>query len=209
MYCPNIFREHRTDVLFDLIETYPLATLITTGSLGLLANLMPFSLCRSGGLLRAHLARGNTQLAALREGAEALLIFQGPEAYVSPSWYASKAETGKVVPTWNFVMVQVRGLPKVIDDPLWIAEHLGRLTDDLEADRGTPWRVNDAPEDFVATQLRAIVGIEIPIRSIEGKWKISQNRSEADHGGVVEALRAQGTCPEMVKMMATRCPGRS
>ena len=203
MHCPTSFLEKRTEVLYDLIEAYPLATLVSTGSTGLLANLIPFSLCRTHdrGILRAHLARGNSQLEALREGDNALMIFQGPEAYVSPSWYASKAENAKVVPTWNYVMVQVRGKPRLIDDPVWLVEHLERMTADLEADRQAPWKVSDAPADYISALLKGIVGIEISIESIEGKWKLSQNRNVHDHVGVIAGLRAEGTCPEMVKIM--------
>ena len=147
--------------------------------------------CGPNGTLRLHLAKANPQVEELRAGAEALAIFQGPQAYVSPSWYPGKAEHGKVVPTWNYVTVQVRGTPRVMN-----AAELRRQIEDLtvteEQDRPVPWAVSDAPEDFIVTLMNAIVGIEIPIARIEGKWKLSQNRAAADRRGVAEGYRAEG-----------------
>lgn len=205
MHCPSMFREERLDVLHGLMTANPLATIITAGSNGLMANLIPFTLHTGGehGILRAHLARGNKQLDALREGAEALVIFQGPECYVTPSWYPSKAENGKVVPTWNFAMVQARGTPQVFDDPAWVRAQIDEMTNYHEGKRQQPWKVSDAPEDFIAAQLKAIVGIEIPIRSIEGKWKVSQNRLPADRQGVIDGLRSEQVCPSMLATMDT------
>lgn len=147
MHCPSMFREERLDVLHGLISAHPLATLITAGSNGLMANLIPFSLHNGGehGVLRAHLARGNKQLEALREVTEALVVFQGPDCYVTPSWYPSKAEHGKVVPTWNFAMVQARGKPQVIDDADWVLAQVEQLTNNQEKGRTHPWKVSDAP----------------------------------------------------------------
>ncbi|WP_363508383.1 FMN-binding negative transcriptional regulator [Burkholderia sp. LMU1-1-1.1] len=206
MHCPSMFREERLDVLHNLISAHPLATLITAGSNGLMANLIPFTLHVGGehGILRAHLARGNKQLDALREGAEALVIFQGPECYVTPSWYPSKAENGKVVPTWNFAMVQARGNPQVFDDATWVRAQIDEMTNNHESQRERPWKVSDAPEDFIAAQLKAIVGIEIAISSIEGKWKVSQNRLPADRQGVIDGLRAEQVCPSMLAAMEVR-----
>lgn len=203
MHCPATFREERLDVLHDLMTAHPLATLITAGRGGLTANLIPFLLHAGGdqGILRAHLARGNKQLDDLREGVETLVVFQGPECYVTPSWYASKAEHGKVVPTWNFAMVQVRGKPQVIDDAGWVLAQLQQLTGEHENGRKHPWRLSDAPDEFIAAQLKGIVGIEIPILSIEGKWKLSQNRLPADRQGVIDGLKAEASCPSMVALM--------
>lgn len=194
MYVPPAYRETRADVLHALVRAHPLGTLVTAGAAGLTANLIPFDLVETAGgtVLRAHLARANPQCEDLRAGAETLVIFQGPEAYVTPSWYAAKAEHGRVVPTWNYAVVQVRGRPQVFDAPDWLAAQVGRLTEGHEAGRAHPWAVSDAPEAFIAGQLRAIVGLEIPIERIEGKWKMSQNRSEADRSGVAEGLRAEG-----------------
>jgi transcriptional regulator len=195
MYRPSYVREDRLEVLHVLIRTHPFAQLITTGGQGLEANPLPLLIdpdASPNGTLRGHLARANDQVAALREGGQALVIFQGPQAYVSPSWYPSKAEHGKVVPTWNYVAVHAWGVPRVIDDAVWLRRLIEDLTVSQEQGRPKPWAVGDAPEDFIATMVNAIVGIEIPIDRIEGKWKVSQNRSEPDRRGVIEGLRAEG-----------------
>jgi len=195
MYRPAFFREDRPDILHGLIRDHSFAQLVTVGRQGIEANPLPMLIdpkASPNGTLRGHLARGNSQVAALREGAEALVIFQGPQAYISPAWYPGKAEHGKVVPTWNYVAVHAWGRPRVIDDADWLRRLVGDLTDRHEHGRQNPWSVGDAPEDFIAAQLKAIVGIEVPIDRIEGKWKISQNRSEPDRRGVVEGLRDEG-----------------
>jgi transcriptional regulator len=195
MYRPSYFREDRLDILCGLIRAHPLAQLVTVGGQGLQANPLPMLIdaeASPNGTLRGHLARGNDQVAELRAGGEALVIFQGPQAYISPSWYLSKAEDGKVVPTWNYVAVHAWGRPRVIDDPAWLRRLVGDLTEAQERSRPSPWSVSDAPEGFIAAQLKAIVGIEIPIERIEGKWKVSQNRPEADRQGVAEGLRSEG-----------------
>jgi len=206
MYQPPAFREDRPEILHALIRAHPLATLITAGPGGLLANLVPFILVPEGerGTLRAHIAKANDQVEPLRSGAETLVVFQGPQAYITPSWYAAKKEHGRVVPTWNYVVVQVRGTPRVIDDPAWIRDQIGHLTASQENHRPAPWHVADAPEDFVRAQINAIIGIEIPILSIEGKWKVSQNRSAADRQGVVAGLRAEGISEAMAKLVSEK-----
>ncbi len=190
MYRPPHFREDRLDVLHALIRAHPLGTLVTAGPDGLTANHIPFLIEEGGphGVLRAHLSRANGQLEALSAGAAALVIFQGPEAYISPSWYAAKTDTHKVVPTWNYVAVHCWGTPRVIDDPAWLRAQIGRLTASQEEGRAEPWAVEDAPEDYIAAQIRGIAGLEIPIDRIEGKWKASQNRSDADRAGVAAGL---------------------
>ena len=201
MYRPPLFREDRLDVLHTAISHHPLATLVTAGANGLMANHIPFLINPAGsanGVLRAHLARANDQLVDLRAGAEALVIFQGPETYITPSWYASKAEHGKVVPTWNYVAVHAWGTPTVFDDPAWLRQQIGDLTAKQESSREQPWAVSDAPDDFVASQIKGIVGLEIPIARIEGKWKVSQNRPQADRNSVVDGLRELG--PEAAAM---------
>jgi len=195
MYIPPMFREERPEVLHGLIRAQPLATLVTHGANGLTANLVPFILVPGDGgpdILRAHLARGNEQLADLRGGGEALVIFQGPQAYISPSWYPIKREHGKVVPTWNYIVVQAWGQPRVIEAADWLLAQIGALTTSQEGGRAEPWSVADAPEPFIATQLRGIVGVELPIDRIEGKWKASQNQPEQNRLGVVEGLREDG-----------------
>src|SRR5215831_6585584 len=205
MYQPDAFREDRLDVLHSLIHAHPLATLITAGAGGLIANLVPFTLVNEGdkGTLRAHVAKANDQVESLRIAAEALVVFQGPEAYITPSWYASKKEHGRVVPTWNYIVVQVRGTPRVIDDPAWIREQIDHLTSIHEGRREKPWKVDDAPEPYVAGQMKAIIGIEIPIAVIEGKWKASQNRPEADRSSVEQGLRHEGVT-EMAALVAEK-----
>jgi transcriptional regulator len=185
MYLPNAFREDRLDILHSLIRAHPFSTLVTAGHTGLLASLVPFTLVDDGGngLLRAHIAKANDQVEALSSGAEALVIFQGPEAYITPSWYRSKQEHGRVVPTWNYVMVQAQGTPRIIDDPDWLLAQIRELTAQEEEKRSEPWQISDAPEPFISGQLKAIVGVEIPIATIVGKWKVSQNRSAADRHG--------------------------
>ena len=208
MYLPAAFRENRLETLHALIRAHPLGTLITAGAGGLLANLVPFVVIDGGdkGILRAHVARANDQVEALRSGAGTLVVFQGPEAYITPSWYAAKAEHGRVVPTWNYVVVQARGTPRLIDDATWIRAQIDELTASQENRRAEPWKVSDAPEPFIAGQLGAIVGVEIPIASIEGKWKVSQNRSAADRKGVVEGLNREGLSEEMARLVAERGP---
>lgn len=194
MYQPRIFQEHRPAVLHALMRDHPLATLITAGSGGLMANLLPFDLIETAGgdhLLRAHLARANPQIDDLRDAAEALVVFQGPAAYVTPAWYASKAAHGKVVPTWNYATVQVRGRPRITDDPAWLSAQLTALTAAQETGRPQPWAMTDAPAGFIAAQMKGIVGLDIPIARIDGKWKVSQNRDRADRLGVIAGLGAE------------------
>ncbi len=195
MYEPPLHREDDLAKQHALIRARPLGLLISCGLNGLTANAVPFLIdpARSKlGTLRAHVARANPQWRDLRENPEALVVFQGPNHYVSPSWYATKQETHKVVPTWNYVMVQARGRAQVREDDEWLSSQIAALTAAQEAGRERPWAVSDAPEDFVALQRRAIVGIEIEIADICGKWKTSQNRSAADRVGVVAGLEAQG-----------------
>jgi transcriptional regulator len=194
MYLPPVFREDDPAVLAEVIRRHPLATLITSGPDALIANLAPFLFAEGGerGILRAHIARANDQVEALRGGAETLVVFQGPESYITPSWYASKQEHGRVVPTWNYVMVQVRGTPRLIEDETWIRAQVSALTAQQEGGRPEPWAVSDAPEAYIEGQLKAIVGVEIPISTIEGKWKVSQNRSVADREAVADGLQRAG-----------------
>lgn len=160
------------------------------------ADLVPFALYPDEGepglgVLRAHIARANPAWKALAAGGECLVVFQGPEAYISPTWYASKATSHKVVPTWNYAMVQVRGRARVVEDAAWLGQQLRALTALQEGALPEPWEVDDAPLDFIEGLLKAIIGIEIPIASIEGKWKVSQNRGKADAEGVVAGLNSR------------------
>lgn len=169
-------------------------TLVTCGASGLMANVLPFSLVSGpdGDVLRAHLAKANQQLTDLREGAPTLVLFQGPHGYISPNWYPTKQEHGKEVPTWNYVVVQVWGTPTVIDDDHWLLEQIDELTRAHESNRAEPWNVTDAPQPFVQAQLKGIVGLELPISRIEGKWKVSQNQPERNQRAVIAALRSEG-----------------
>lgn len=196
MYLPPHFREDRLEVQLGLIAAHPLGLLVSHGEDGLLADPLPFlhePAPAPPGLLRAHMARANPHWRRLAgPGCDVLVVFQGPQAYVTPGWYAAKREHGKVVPTWNYLTVQVRGRAVVTDATDWLAGQTAALTDRMEAGRDEPWAVSDAPEPFVASQLKAIVGLEIRIEGIVGKWKASQNRAPADRAGVREGLAQAG-----------------
>jgi transcriptional regulator len=211
MYQPPHHREERLDVQHALIRAHPLGALITFGADGLSANLIPFILdtaATPNGTLKGHLARANRQWRDFDPSVEALVIFQGVESYITPSWYAAKREHGKVVPTWNYATVQVHGLMRAIEDRDWLAGQIAALTRENEGKRTEPWSVTDAPEQFVASQIKGIVGIEIPISRIEGKWKVSQNRPEADREGVIDGLREAGdeSADAMAALVATFGP---
>ncbi|WP_266169669.1 FMN-binding negative transcriptional regulator [Dyella subtropica] len=186
MYMPRQFQEMRNDALQALIHAYPFATVVTAASTGFTANHLPLEQV-SETTLHGHVARGNELAKA--DGAEVLVIFQGPDAYVSPNWYPSKHETGREVPTWNYAVVHVHGRLRVIEDPAWLRALLERLTDRHEAGQAQPWRVADAPGDHTDKLLRAIVGLEITVERIEGKFKLSQNHPTANRAGVVDGLR--------------------
>jgi transcriptional regulator len=204
MYQPIQFREDRREAQHALIRANPLGLLVSIGAEGPIANAVPFLLDAEkgpNGKLRAHLARANSQYKSLREHPQVLVIFQGTDAYVTPSWYASKKEHGKVVPTWNYAMVQVRGTARVIDDEAWLERQIRDLTALQEASRKTPWQVDDAPPPFIAAQIRGIVGIELSISEISGKWKVSQNRPEADRRGVADGLDADSGNDGMARLV--------
>jgi len=193
MYLPPHFAESRPHVLRGFIAAQPLGLLVTLNRAGGIdANSVPFFLDAADdaapGVLRAHVARANPLWKEARDDVDALVVFQGPHGYVSPGWYPSKAEHGKVVPTWNYIMVQARGRLRAVDDKDWLRAFVTRLTDHHEGGRATPWAVTDAPADFIEATLGAIVGIEIVLSSLVGKWKVSQNRSAADRAGVVDGL---------------------
>lgn len=199
MYTPAHFAETRLDVMHALIAAHPLGTLVTLTPTGLDANHIPFEIDPTAtaaaphGTLRAHVARANPVWRDTAAGVDALVIFQGPQAYITPTWYVeTKPAGGKVVPTWNYCVVHAHGPLIVRDDPTWLRGQLERLVRRHESTRPTPWHVSDAPDDFIAKQIAAIVGIEIPITRLAGKWKVSQNRSPADRAGVVAGLAAAG-----------------
>ena len=208
MYQPPAFREDRIEVQHDLIRAHPLGLVVTAGPGGLMANAFPFLVdagASTKGTLRGHLARANPQWHELATVDECLVVFQGPQAYISPSWYATKRETGKVVPTWNYVTVHAWGRPAVIEDAAWLRRQIDDLTRSRERARPAPWNVHDAPESFIDAQAKGIVGVEIAIARIEGKWKVSQNRPEADRAGVVAGLHeAGGQSEPMARLVAER-----
>ena len=210
MYQPPHFREDRIEVQHDLIRAHPLGLLITCGPGGLLANPVPCLIYPDAsvhGTLRLHLARANPHCQELAAVEECLVVFQGPQQYITPSWYPTKRDTGKVVPTWNYVTVHAWGRPRVIDDAAWLRRQVDDLTLLNEGRRPEPWMVDDAPAPYVVSQLKAIVGVEIPIDRIEGKWKVSQNRPEQDRHGVVTGLRGGGESAEiMASLVAERLP---
>lgn len=211
MYQPPHHREDRLEVQHALIRAHPLGTLVTLGPGGLVANAIPFLLDASRGergVLQGHLARANGQWRDFDPAVEALVIFQGAQSYVTPSWYATKRETGKVVPTWNYAVVQARGPIGIIEDRDWLAAHVAALTARHEMSRPQPWSVADAPPAFLESQLKGIVGLEIPIARIEGKWKVSQNRPERDRAGVAEGLLASASQDDraMGALVAERDP---
>jgi len=210
MYEPPLHRQHDLAAQHDLIRRRPLGLLVSRGAQGLVANAIPF-LIDSGasklGTLNAHMARANGQWRDLAEAGEALVVFQDVDHYVSPSWYATKRETGKVVPTWNYVMVQARGIARVIEDEAWLRWQIAALTRSQESSRAAPWAVTDAPEDFIAAMVRQIVGFEIEITDIRGKWKTSQNRPAADRAGVVAGLTADGDAQALAMAAIVREQG--
>jgi transcriptional regulator len=191
MYLPRHFEQVDRAALVGLVRAHPLALLVVPTPSGPSADLIPLDLVEHEGphgLLRGHVARANPLWR--HAGTEVLVVFRGPEAYVSPGWYPSKREHGKVVPTWNYTMVQARGVLRAVDDAPWLRALVGHLTDTHEAAQATPWAVDDAPDDYVQQMLRAIVGIEVPIDTLAGKWKVSQNRSAADREGTANGLDA-------------------
>ncbi len=201
MYSPSHFEEKRLAVLHALIAAHPLGTLVRHGAAGLEADHVPFEIAAPTaqapwGTLRAHVARANPLWR--QGGAEILAVFQGPSAYVSPSLYEEKPVSGKVVPTWNYAVVHAHGVLRAIEEPAWILALLGRLTDRHEGARAAPWAVHDAPPAFIDTLLASIVGIEIPLGRLEGKWKMSQNRSGADQAAVA------ADCPPIAALMESR-----
>ncbi len=191
MYLPSHFHETRLEVLHGLMRAHPLATLVTQGANGLVANHFPLEIDADAsphGTLRGHMARANPAWREHPTGTEVLVIFQGPHAYVSPSWYPSKQRDGRVVPTWNYAVVHAYGALRTIEDATWLRGLVGRLTATYEAAQRAPWKVEDAPVDFIDRMLTAIVGFEIPITRVEGKWKMSQNRPAEDRAGVAAGL---------------------
>ena len=196
MYLPPNFKQDQVPVLHEAIRRSGLATLVTSGADGLIASHVPMLLDPEPapyGKLRGHVSRANPQWHGVTPGVEALAMFLGPDAYITPSWYETKRETGKVVPTWNYVAIHAYGTVEFFEDPDRLLALVTKLTETHEAKRAAPWAVSDAPADFVRAQLKGIVGFELPISRLEGKWKMSQNRPAQDRAGVIEGLAGEST----------------
>lgn len=197
MHIQQKFSETNVDTLHALMRSHPLGTFVVLGDSGIEINHMPFHLeltAGDKGVLRAHMPRGNPLWQQkLDERHEAVVVFQGPENYITPSWYESKREHGQAVPTWNYVVVHAYGRPTFVHDKEWLRAHVTALTNTHEASLSSPWQVSDAPADYIDTMLGNIVGVEMPITRLLGKWKVSQNRPMADRLGVVDGLNALAT----------------
>lgn len=193
MYLEKRYEETRVEVMQGLIRDHPLATLVTQGADGLDANHIPMIIDESPapyGTLRGHIARANPLLRNIAKNTEALAIFHGPNTYISPSWYVTRHETGKVAPTWNYAVVHAHGPLRIVEDAAWIRAQLEALTAHNESAFPEPWAVSDAPEEFVEGLIGAIVGFEMPVTRMTGKWKVSQNQPQRNQASVVEALLA-------------------
>ncbi|MEJ6004458.1 FMN-binding negative transcriptional regulator [Paucibacter sp. AS339] len=193
MYIPPCNAEQDLATLHDLIAKHPLGTWITLATEGLTANHIPFLIDRARGphgTLRAHVARANPVWRELSGEQESMVVFQGPQSYITPSWYPTRLNSGAVVPTWNYAVVQAKGIAQVQHDPAWILQMISDLTDQQESTRALPWKVSDAPAAFIERLAQAIVGIEIPLDSLSGKWKLSQDEAHADRLGTVAGLAA-------------------
>jgi transcriptional regulator len=196
MYIPRHNEEKRVSVMQALMAAHPLATLVTLGTQGLFASHIPMVLEDDGsefGLLRGHISRANAQWRDFTATVDALAIFAGNQHYVTPTWYSENGEHAKQVPTWNYAVVHAYAPLKVIEDAQWLLAHVSKLTSIHEAPFPVPWKVRDAPEDFIRPLLKGIVGLELSIRRLEGKWKVSQNRTERERQGVMEGLTELNT----------------
>ena len=193
MHCPKAFEENRLDVLLALIQQYPLATIISHSQQGLESNVVPVLVKQEEGkiVLRGHMAKNNAQLRALAHSETVLWVFQGPNVYVSPAWYPSKQLHGKVVPTWNYMLVEAQGQVKVFTDADELLHLVTDMTNEHEQQRVSPWQVDDAPAQYVQSQLRGIVGIEMEVSQLRGKFKLSQNRSDEDQCGVISGTASE------------------
>ena len=213
MYLPPSFREPRTEVMHDLIEAHPLGVVVTSSAGGLFATHMPWVLDRTVGplgTLRGHIARSNPHHRLDNGTAEGLVIFSGPHAYVSPSWYPSTTDHGRVVPTWNYVAVHAYGTVRFVDEAEYVLRNVEALTRRHEAGRERPWSIQDAPVEYLAGLAKAVIGLEVPIARLEGKWKLSQNREARDAEGVASGLAASADAREreVARLVAERLAAR-
>jgi transcriptional regulator len=195
MYTPKHFEERDVTVLHTLIRSHPLGAWVTQAKEGLVVNHIPFlvdSTRGEYGTIIGHVARANPIWKSLTKEMASVVIFQGPQTYITPSWYPTKHAHGKAVPTWNYAVVHVHGIPCAIEDRDWLLKHVTELSDLHELESAVPWSVSDAPPDYIDTMLKAIVGIEIPISTVLGKWKTSQNRPLPDKLGTIAGLYERG-----------------
>jgi len=210
MYTPSHFENASFSAMRSLISAHPLAALVTQSSDGICAEHIPMLFLEAGSqaALHGHVAKANPVWRNVSENSEVLVIFQGPNRYISPKWYPSKQEHGKVVPTWNYLVVHARGRIQWNHDPVWLRKHVEAASAAHES-LDNPWRVSDAPSDFVDRMLSAIVGFEIQISELKGKWKLSQNRTAVDRRGVIEGLKSQDSsvAAEMVDWMESEGGG--
>jgi transcriptional regulator len=206
MYLPDHFRVEDVADMHALIRAHPLAALVSAGSSGLYGTHLPTVLKEEGGYgtIECHISRANPHWKDLAQGGEAMMIFQGPETYITPNWYRTKFETGKAVPTWNYAIVHAYGWPEVMNDKEWLRRHVGELTDQQERSEQHPWKLSDAPASYIEAMLRGIVGFRFSIARLEGKWKMSQNREPRDRVAVVDGLRtrADGEDAKVAAVMA-------
>jgi transcriptional regulator len=204
VYTPKHFEETDPETLRALIRSHSLGTWVTQSGGALSVNHVPFLLrtdADSPGVLVGHVARANPVWRSFSTTTPSIVVFQGAESYITPSWYPSKHAHGKAVPTWNYAVVHAHGVPRAIDDAEWLLAHLNDLTNTHEAGRALPWKVADAPREYIEQMIANIVGIEIALTHLEGKWKVSQNRSDADRLGIVAGLMAKDT-PRALEMAA-------
>lgn len=210
MYQPEHFKVGEADAVRAFIRAHPLGMLITGGARGLSANPLPMLLDSTpdGDVLRAHMARANDQWKDIGGGARVMVLFQGADHYISPGWYATKAETGQVVPTWNYLVAEVHGVAKVMNDPAWIGRQVADLTASQEKAQPMPWTPEDAPPKFIDAQLRAIIGISIEVTAMAGKFKLSQNRPARDRQSVVGHLEeGDGKAADMAALIRSQISG--
>jgi transcriptional regulator len=206
MYLPKHFNESRPEVLHALIREYPLGLLVAQTASGIEVNHIPFIFAgdaTSNGSLLGHVSRQNGLWQLSEPGEKALVVFQGPSAYISPSWYPTKKEHGRVVPTWNYAVVQAQGTLRIHDDPDWVARQVDRLTSQMESSMEFPWAASDMPPEFQERMINSIVGVELVIDTLVGKWKVSQNHPPANRAGAIEGLIATGrpAAIELAQMM--------
>jgi len=193
MFLPDHFRVEDVPEMHALMRARPFAALVSAGPAGLYGTHLPTVLKDEGtfGTIECHLSRANPHWKDLAEGGEAMMIFQGPDGYITPNWYVTKAQTGKAVPTWNYAIVHAYGRPAVMKEKDWLLRHVTELTDQQERSEAHPWKVSDAPASYVDVMLRGIVGFRFEIARLEGKWKMSQNRETQDRVAVIDGLKSR------------------